>query len=155
MKKYVQLYINSFINNLPVAMFFFTIMFTLNILGPFEEFKAVYGMEALNVFVATYLHYFYRTILITFLISLYGFVFMCKKLKHNQMIIVHAILTLGSVVIIFNPPGSDSLISGVVLLSGIIIYTITWFFIKYKERQFVNDANEILNKNIIEKNKPE
>ncbi len=151
MKKYAKLYINSIINNLPVAMFFFTIMFTLNILGPYEGFKAEHGMEALDVFVGIYLHYFYRTILITVLISFYGFVFLWKRLKYSQMILIHAILTIGSVVIVFNPPGSETMVSWLVLSTGIIIYAIVWFFIKYKERQFVHDANEILNKNIEEK----
>jgi hypothetical protein len=140
---------------MPVAMFFFTIMFTFNVLMPYDFLKAEHGIEALDVFVGLYLHYFFRTFWFTFLVSLYGFIFLIKKLKYHQMILLHAFVTIASVVVIFRHPDDPGYVTWIVLGSGIVIYGIIWFFIKFKERQFLKDANKILNENKMNKEKPE
>lgn len=147
MKKYVEMYVNQLINNLPIAVFFFTIIFSFNILIPSESMKLEYGINAIDELISIYLYYLIRTIFFAFLVTFYGFIFVLKKLKFKQMVLLHSFMVLTSVMLVFGDP-SDSL-GGYLLVFGlgISVYAVVWFFVLYKERRFLKDANKILKEN--------
>lgn len=147
MKITFKRYINQLISNLPVSIFFFTIVFTINLLYIPDGYKIDYGIGAVDELVSIYLFYLIRTVAFAFLVTAYGFIFLSKKLSYRQMIITHAVLVLTSVVLVFRHPSES--FTGVLFAFGIgvIIYGVIWFFILFKEKQFLNDANDILKDN--------
>ena len=147
MKSVARVYFNNLISNLPVAVFFFTIVFSINLLWLPQGYRLDYGVNAVDELVAIYMFFLVRTIMFSFLVTGYGLVFLSKRLSYKQMIMTHAFLVLTSVGLMFRHP-SDSLTGVLYVLGvGVIIYGIIWFFVLYKERNFLSDANDILKEN--------
>lgn len=147
MKFIARRYINSVITNLPISVFFFTVVFTSNILFMTDGFKAEFGVNAVDELVSIYTYYLIRTVLFSFLVSAYSFVFTSKKMTYKQMIITHAFLVLTSVGLIFRHQ-SDTYAGLLTVMSiAVAIYGVIWFFVIFKEKQFLNDANNILKDN--------
>lgn len=140
-------YINSVITNLPISVFFFTVVFSINILFISNDFKVEYGMNAVDELVSIYLYYLIRTVLFSFLVSAFSFVFTSKRMTYKQMILTHAFLVLTSVGLIFRDQSGSPLGFLRVMSIAVVIYGVIWFFVIFKEKQFLTEANEILKDN--------
>ena len=147
MKDYLKVYINKLFSYIPVSIFIFTIVFFSLILPSVDALKIEYGNDAIDVFIDLYMFHFIRALLLTLFIPLYDSVLSSGKFTYKTSIILHGILVNITVAILFYQPGMT--IQNLLFIHGlgILIYVVIWIVIFIREKQFVNNANEIFKEN--------
>ncbi len=147
MKNALKIYINKLFSYLPVAVFIFSLLMFINISSTVSELKAEHGLEAIDVFIDLYLFYFFRTVLLALIIPIYDLILSTQKISYKNTIIIHGLLIITSVGVLYYQPGIDMLSMLLSLGMAVIIYVLIWGVIIFREKQFLNEANEIFKEN--------
>jgi hypothetical protein len=147
MKNALKVYINKLLSYIPVAVFIYTILILINISQNVENLKAEFGINAIDEFINIYIFYLIRTIILTLLLPLLDHLVSIMKLSYKKSIIIHGVLINIAVGMVYYQPGIEFETMLLVLGTGIIIYIVVWAIIYVREKQFLNDANEIFKEN--------
>ena len=147
MKEKTKLYIDKLTSYLPVAIFIFTIVFVIGMFPYIEDLKTDFGINAINELVDVYTFYLLRTILLVLFIPLYDTVLVSIKLSYKLSTMIHFILVMSTVGLLFYKPGSPSQALFIIVGMCIVIYVIIRIVTQIKEKQFIENANEIFKKN--------
>lgn len=147
MKNALKVYINKLLSYIPVAVFIYTILILINISQNIENLKAEFGINAIDEFINIYIFYLIRTIILTSLLPFIDHLVSIMKLSYKKSIIIHGLLVNIAVGIVYYQPGIGFETMLLVLGTGLSIYIIVWAIIYVREKQFLNDANEIFKAN--------
>lgn len=147
MKEYFKVYINKLLTYLPVAIFVFTLVFFINISQTITDFKAEYGVEAIDQLVSVYKFYFIRTTILALLIPLYDVVLLNEKFSYRKATLLHFTLIIVSVGILYFRPEAPFQATLIILGMCLAIYIIIRIIVHFREKQFLANANEIFKQN--------
>ena len=147
MNNSIKRYIDKLLTYLPVAIFMFTVVFYINLSFAIDEFKAEFGVNAIDELIKLFTFYFSRTILLTLFVPFYDVVLSTDKLSYLKAMIIHYLLIVVTVSVLFYQPGSPW--QATLLMFGLctLIYAIIRGTIYFREKHFVDDANKIFQSN--------
>lgn len=148
MKETLKIYINKLVTYVPVAVFFFTVLFFINIDAAVSDLKTEFGNTAIDELVAIYRFYFIRTIILTLFIPLYDVVLSNQKFSYKTALFTHFLCVLITVGVVFYDPSAPIEALYITLILCGVIYSIIRIVIYLRERHFISEANRILLSNI-------
>lgn len=147
MKSFIREYLNKLLSYIPVAIFVYTLLIVFQLPQIIIDLKEEFGIQAINEFGELYMRYFYRTIILASLIPFFDFVFTLKKVTYRNAIILHCLFVTITVGLLVFESGMPLLSLVISIAMSIVIYTVIWIVIYLREKQFINDANEIFKQN--------
>jgi len=112
-----------------------------------SDLKIEYGVDAIDVFIDLYILYFIRTLLLTLFIPIYGLVLSSSKFSYRKGMVIHFILINITVGVLYYRPGFGLQSLLIVLATSIIIYVTILLILIVREKQFINNANNIFKEN--------
>lgn len=143
----IKNYINKLFGYIPVAVFFFTIVFYINIMFALEELKLEHGTNTLDVILEYYQFFFIRTIILALLIPLFEPILKLVKLSYKLRTILHGIAINITVGILYYRPGNNAVSLLIIIAMCTTIYIVVWLILQLREKQFITNANEIFKQN--------
>ena len=147
MKTHLKVYINKLFTYLPVAIFVLTLLLMMNLSQTITDLKNEFGIDAIDEFMKLYVYYFTRTVILALLLPLYDLVFSAQKISSKNAILIHCLLVTSTVGILIYQTGIPILSLILSIGMSLLIYIIIWVIIYLREKQFLNDANEIFKEN--------
>ena len=147
MQKHLKGYLNQLFTYIPVSIFILTVVFFIMIIPTINDLKTEYGIEAVDVFIDLYILYFIRTLILTLFIPIYGLVLSSNRFSYRRGMIIHFILINVTVGALYYRPGYGMQSLLLVLGLSVIIYIIILMILILREKQFINNANNIFKEN--------
>jgi len=147
MQKHLKGYFNQLFTYIPVSIFILTVVFFITIMPTINDLKIEYGVDAIDVFIDLYILYFIRTLLLTLFIPIYGLVLSSSKFSYRKGMVIHFILINITVGVLYYRPGFGLQSLLIVLATSIIIYVTILLILIVREKQFINNANNIFKEN--------
>ncbi len=147
MKDKIRVYLDKILSILPVAVFVFTIVFFVNIFQIVEDLNSEFGTKALDEFVRIYTFYLSRTIILALLIPFFDVILSSDKLSYKLSIVIHFILINSAVLLLFYQSNAPSISVIIIIILCSSIYITLRVIIYYREKSFVNHANNFFKEN--------
>ncbi|QMS84707.1 hypothetical protein [Candidatus Xianfuyuplasma coldseepsis] len=147
MNPFIKEYINKLFSYIPVAVFIFVIVFSLNMQFAIEDIKAEHGTDALDIVIEYYRFFFFRTLLFSLLIPLFDPILKIAKLSYKVRGILHGLAINIAVGIIFYRPGNNVISMLIIVAMCTTIYITVWLVLQLREKQFITNANKIFERN--------
>lgn len=147
MRHTIRVYINKILTYTTVGLAIFTLMFFISVSVQLDTIKELHGDATFDEVWSLFRFYLVRTFLFTFIIPLYEPILKIKKNSFVVNSMIHGLAIVVTVGFMFYKPGDDFMQIIYILFMGIVIYLGILGISLWREKRFINNANEIFKQN--------